>query len=113
MNYDPNRARSFDVADLVEVTLGCWEYRLTTTVSVRGNCQGFTNLEAAVGQLYEKPEVVQERNTRNEGGFAVLYVVLTNDKGDMLEIEDEDDRQEEWLKDLVVGLRIVGQEELK
>jgi len=82
----------------VEITLMQWDYSAKFTVDVGGNCTGLTVIDCAVENLYgtllgEKP-------------FA--SVALTRPDGDTLECSDDDERDDDWLKDMVVKAEIVG-----
>lgn len=98
--YDPNWRWG---QQEVEITLMVWGYSATHTVQIGGNCHGLTVLEAAVDELTEQlyKDIPEELSLR---------VLLTDPEGNTLLCEDDDGRTNEWLKDMVVSLRIVGYE---
>lgn len=100
-NYDPNIAWA---KQLVRVTLMQWDYRATVETVVGGNCQGFEIFECAIGNAYDGLP------TRKYDGDEYPHVVLTRADGDTLECEDEELTGEDWLKRMVVGIEIIGQE---
>lgn len=81
----------------VEIVLMQWGYSEKFTVDVGGNCTGFDVLGTAIGNLYSKlPET-------DGSPFVTLK------KGDdTLICHDEEERDEDWLKDMVVSCQIVG-----
>ena len=84
----------------VEIVLKQWAYSVTHTVKIGGNCRGFSVLDAAVRRLYDAlaGEVDDGEPAR---------VVLTSADGDTLLCEDDDEREEDWLKDMAVSARVV------
>lgn len=86
----------------VEIVLKQWDYSKTITVSVGGNCTGFDVLEAAAGRIYD------DLPKRYYGDEEYAYVVLERADGGTLECNDEEGRDEDWIKDMIVSARIVG-----
>jgi hypothetical protein len=95
-NYSPNTRWG---QQHVEVTFKMWTYSATRTVTVGGNCLGFTVLEAAVSQIYD--------DLRSKGGD-MATIILTDPAGKEMEAQDDEDKEDEWLKAMVVSLRIVA-----
>lgn len=86
----------------VEVTLMQWGYSKKFTVDIGGNCTGFDVLESAAGRIYDAlPK-------KDYGEDEVAFVVLDRPDGDTLECTDDESRDEDWLKDMIVSLQIVG-----
>jgi Family of unknown function (DUF5406) len=94
--YSPNTQWGKQV---VEIILKAWGYSATFTEEVGGNCLGFDVIECAIVNLYDR--LVDD-------GAEPTKVVLTNSSGDELLCEDDEDREEEWLKKMVVSARIVA-----
>jgi len=82
---------------IVEVILKLWSYSKTYTVKVGGNCHGMDVLDTAIDLVLDSMLGDDQR----------LKVVLTNPNGDTLEVEDEEDRGELWLRDMIVSLRLL------
>lgn len=100
-NYDPNICNGF-AYHTVEVVLGKWDYKATHVVRVGGNCSGLDVMECAVGNLYYKlPE-------EWFGGETLVTVVLTNNAGEELLCQDDDGLGEDWLREMVIGVRVIG-----
>ena len=99
VNYDPNLTMCGRMAvQEVRLKLQMWHYTAEMTVEVGGNCKGFDVMEAAVENAYEK--------LRGDAEWAT--VTLTAENGDTLECEDEEDREEDWLKRMTVGVEIIS-----
>ena len=93
MNYDPNLTCSGRMADqTVEMTFQQWEYTMTKTAVVGGNCRGLSIIECAVENLFD------------ELGGEDGEITLTNANGDTLSCE----LWETKLEDLLVGARILS-----
>lgn len=100
-NYDPNDATDMRTVHVVEMTFQQWDYRTTRTARVGGNVTGLSdNLECALSNLYDELA----------DGLSVPCLKLLNEAGDTLDCEDDEDRQDEWLKDLLVKAEIVAVE---
>ncbi|EBB0848972.1 DUF5406 domain-containing protein [Salmonella enterica] len=84
-DFDPNMvACGRAVKQTVRLTFGCWRYRGTFEVEVRGNITGLDAIRYAVELLYESlPSVV---------------------------VTDDDLRGEEWLADMLVSAEIIRYE---
>ena len=98
MNYDPNMTSSGRMAkQTVRLTFGCWDYRKTVETVVGGNCTGFNVIDTAVGRVYE--ELPEERGA--------VYIVL--ERGDdTLYCDADEERGEEWLRDMLIAAEIVA-----
>jgi hypothetical protein len=94
-NYNPNIRWG---KQHVEIVLMQWDYKKSFTVDIGGNCIGFDVIEAAVERIYDGLP-------SDELG---PFVILTNSAGDDLECQDEEGREDEWIKDMVVSAQIVG-----
>ena len=93
----------------VEVVFQLWAHRVTHVVQVGGNCRGLTILENAVDQVLDKLwEEADVRVKKGETHEPVLRMILIDRTGTELETEDDEQREEEWLKDMVVSAKIVG-----
>lgn len=84
----------------VEVVLMQWDYSTTYKVDIGGNCTGFGVLEAAVDRIYDSLMEIEDE---------VPTLILKKKGGKTLRCTaDDDERQEDWIKDMVVSVRIVG-----
>lgn len=102
MNYDPNLTCSGSMAkQTVRLTFGMWEYRKTLETEVGGNCTGLTVIDCAVGNIYDNlPE--------NHYGAASMEMDAMDKSGDTLLCEDDEERGEEWLKDMLISAEITA-----
>lgn len=102
MDYDPNLVLCGRHADQrVKLTFGNWDYRAEFTVTVGGNCRGLTVIESAVGMVYDRLPV-------SRGKWQLAELILTRVNGDRLSCEDDADKGEEWLKDMLIGAEIIS-----
>lgn len=100
MNYDPNMVSSGRKAkQVVRLTFGAWEYRVSIDKTIAGNTLGLAVIESTVDFIYNGLFSKKE-------GYATLYML--NQSGDELSISDDDGRGEEWLKDLLISAEIVS-----
>jgi len=83
----------------VELVLMQWAYSFKIVIDVGGNCTGMSVLETAIGTLYN-------RLLPKDGGPA--KVLLKDRKGNRLWCTDDEGRDDDWLKDMVVSARIVA-----
>lgn len=98
MNYDPNLCYSGRMAkQTVRLTFGVWEYRATMDVQIGGNCRGWTVIDTAVDAAFEKLP-----------GGDYPRIVLTKADGSELECSDDEDRCEDWLKDMLISAEILS-----
>lgn len=106
MDYDPNLTNSGRMAkQTVRLTFGLWEYRKSFEVEVGGNCTGLTVIDAAVGK------VLEELPTAAWGDDEVSVIVLdktVDGELDQLEVEDEELKYDDWLKDMLIAAEIVA-----
>jgi hypothetical protein len=100
-NYDPNLRWA---KQRVRLTLKQWDYTATLITTVHGNCHGFEIFESAISNALE------ELPTRTRSGVTLPYVVLAGEEGESLECEDDEDRREDWLGEMVVAIEIIEQE---
>jgi hypothetical protein len=99
-NYDPNLRWA---KQHVRLTLKQRDYTATLDTTVHGNCRGFEIFESAIGNAFE------ELPTRTRSGVTLPYVVLAGEEGESLECEDDEDRREDWLGEMVVAIEIIEQ----
>lgn len=85
----------------VEVTLMQWGYTKKFTVDVGGNCIGMDVIEGAISLVYDSLPT-DPRDSE------MAVTVLTNKDGDTLECQDEEGRGEDWVREMVVSVQIVG-----
>lgn len=98
MNYDPNLCNSGNMAkQRVRLTFGLWEYRKVIEIEQGGNCKGLTVIEAAVENVYAELE-----------GGDTPRIELVSADGSTLECEDDEDRGEDWLQDMLIAAEIVS-----
>ena len=77
-----------------------WEFRAERTVEVGGNCTGLSVIESAIDRVLEELEQHGERMTPE--------IILTSPSGDQLECSDDDERWDEWLKDMLISAEIIA-----
>lgn len=75
------------------LTFRLWDYAAQHTVTVGGNCLAMDNLDCALGRLYDSLPL-----TRDD----IPQIVLTNDSGDELLCEDDENEQTDWLMAMLV-----------
>lgn len=102
MNYDPNLTNSGRMADqTVKLTFALWEYRVEMEAIVGGNCTGLDVIRTAVSNAYDK--------LPTRGPDEIASIVLTKPgTEDTMESADEDDKQEDWLADMLIKAEIVS-----
>ena len=93
--YDPNELMGM-TTQTVRLTFQVWEHQVDKVVSVGGNCSGFSVIESAVCNLFDKLD------TQNRLGDLVPFIDING-----CTCFDEDEREEEWLKDMLVSAAIV------
>lgn len=99
MNYDPNMVMCGRIAkQVVRLTFGLWDYRAEMTETVGGNCTGFTVVEAAIKNVYEKLL----------GDHEYASITLTKPDGDTLFCDEDVTTGYEWLKAMLVSAEIVS-----
>ncbi len=99
MNYDPNFTLCGRMAkQTVRLTFGQWQYRGTFDVTVMGNISGLSVIESAIERLYES--LPYDKDPFGNGVYArIMLGELIND--------DEDQREEEWLSDMLISAEII------
>jgi len=101
MNYDPNLTNSGRMAtQTVKLEFQLWESKAYYEIKVGGNCTGLTVIDCAVSNLYDKLPSLYENAD-------LPYILLEDEKGNTLETADEDEKGEDWLKDMLVKAEIV------
>lgn len=98
MNYDPNFTLWPNGKQTVRLTFGQWQYRGTFDVTVEGNISGLSVIESAIERLYES--LPYDKDPFGNGVYArIMLGELIND--------DEDQREEEWLSDMLISAEII------
>lgn len=105
-DFDPNMvAGGRAVKQTVRLTFGCWRYRGTFEVEVRGDITGLDAIRYAVELLYESlPSVVVDDDDQ-ECDMEMATIEL-----DGITCDDDDLRGEEWLADMLVSAEIIRYE---
>jgi hypothetical protein len=105
MNYDPNLARDM-AKQTVRLTFGVWRYRTAIEVLVGGNCLGHRVIECAVGSAYEDLPTKTYRDGKKK--VKAAFIDLKAPNGDIIQCEDDDNKEEDWLKDMLISAEIVS-----
>lgn len=107
INYDHNMVFCGRMArQTVRLTFGMWDYRAEKETTVGGNCLGLEVIETAVENVYDRlPE--------DKHGYEVKEIILKNDAGNELLCRDDEDRDYDWLKDMLIKAEIIKIEEEK
>ena len=99
MNYDPNMTNSGRMAkQTVKMTFQQWGYTADMIEIVGGNCSGMDVIDCAVENAYES---LQEDR-------GCPYIILTDAEGNTLQCEDDEDKGEYWLKEMLVKAEITA-----
>lgn len=99
MNYDPNMTNSGRMAkQTVRLTFQQWEYTAEIEQVVGGNCTGLSVIDCAVENAYDQLDT--DRN--------IPFISMTAPGGEVLQCDDDEDRGEDWLKDMLVRAEIVS-----
>jgi hypothetical protein len=80
------------------LTFRCWGYTAQHDVTVGGNCLAMDNLGCALGRLYDRLPLSRDD---------VSQLLLTDDKGDTLLCEDDEDGDEQWLLEMLVCAELI------
>ena len=97
--YDPNLVLSGRSAtQTVRLTFQQWEYTVTEEVSVGGSCGGMSVMETALEYVYDRLPV-------DDHGYASL--VMKDANQNELTVDDDDDGQYDWLRDMLVKVEII------
>ncbi|HGG6756621.1 TPA: DUF5406 family protein [Salmonella enterica subsp. enterica serovar Java] len=106
-DFDPNMVVcGGGVKQTVRLTFGCWRYRGTFEVEVRGNVTGLEAIRCAVESLYESlPSVVVTDDDDRECNMEMATIEL-----DGIICDDDDLRGEKWLADMLVSAEIIRYE---
>lgn len=99
INFNPNLNYNGHCADkTVCLTFGSWEFRLSKTVIIGGNCSGLENIEAAIGRVYDEA---------CEAGNGRPRITMTRARdGEILLCDDDEEQGEDWLKDMLISAEI-------
>lgn len=95
--YDPNIYWS---KQEVEVTLMRWDYSAKIKVETGGNVKGWDIIKSAIEQIYD---ILSEKT-------GVGAVTLTNPGGATLLCEDDEEREDDWVREMIVSAVIISQE---
>ncbi|MBH3440482.1 DUF5406 family protein [Pseudomonas luteola] len=107
MDYDPNLVYCGRMAkQTVRLTFGQWKYRKTIELEVGGNCTGFDVIDAAVGSAYTQLE--QRGIYGSDETYAVIFLDSQDGSGDQLEVQDDEDEYEDWLKKMLISAEIIS-----
>ena len=99
--YDPNiRWAKHEV----EITYQSWEYAAVATVSVRGNCKGFSIIESALSMHADKLYEDQGENTE----LTLTRTAADGSGQDTLHCSPDGEDIEQWLAEMCVGVRIIS-----
>lgn len=79
----------------VKLTFAMWEYKVTVETEVRGNCTGLSVIEHAVSCIYEELR-----------RYEIPFIELHKENGDTLTCEDDEDKGDDWLKDMLIAAEI-------
>ena len=104
MNYDPNLTTCGNMAtQTVKLMFALWEHRAEMTVQVRGNCTGLSVIESAVSIAYDQ----LEQEDCDGMGTMIAKLILIDPAGEHLESSDQDERGEDWLKQMLIAAEII------
>ena len=92
----------------VEVDLQRGSSKVTLTKKVGGNACGFSVVEAAVGAVYEDAPVYDYPEDDGAYPGQACYLAMKDADGDEVKVFDADEEEDEWVKAMVVGVRITG-----
>jgi hypothetical protein len=109
-NFDPNLGRGF-AKKTVRVTLGAWDYRRVIDVEMCGNTFGLDVIESSCRAVWEDLPTLLDPFTGEDSGVARLTMTRPAEDGDgedTLTIDDDDERGDEWIADMVVSAEIVS-----
>ncbi|MCY1697169.1 DUF5406 family protein [Lelliottia sp. SL45] len=100
IDFDPNFTLcGREAKQVVRLTFGQWQYRGSFNITVCGNITGLSIIKYAVENLYES--LPYREDPFGEGGYASIQL------GD-LSVEDEDQREDEWLADMLIRAEIIS-----
>lgn len=101
MNYDPNlflcgqRARQE-----IHLTFAIWQYRAERTFVLYSNISGLDAIKCAVIEIFE--------SLPGFGHLDIPRIVLTDENGDTMICDDEEDEGEDWLFKMLIKAEIVA-----
>lgn len=78
-----------------------WGYRAEHTATVRGHVMGMNSLQAALSQFHDRLSV---------DDLIPANMVLTDAAGDTLLVDDDEQREEDWLAEMLVAAEIISVE---
>lgn len=100
-NYDPNIRMG---RHKIKITLQCWDYVGHVIHEIGGNCKGLNILMEADFTYRDFEDCENDCNLQfHDDGYEVFTVVLKNENGDTLEIQ-EDGR---GMNDMIVAVEIL------
>jgi hypothetical protein len=100
-NIDPNFSKGRGAVYTVRLTFGLWEYRTKMEVDIIGNIKGIDVIDFAVERAFDLLPV-----NGSENDYICKYIILTDNKGDTLECNDEFE-EDYWLKNMLVAAEII------
>lgn len=100
ITYDPNKTWH---PQTVRLTLAQWRYKKEIEITVGGNCFGFTVMESAVSSAFDHLDI------RTAFGREIAFVELVDDEGDTLLCHDDEGKEEDWFRSMIVAVEIIGQ----
>lgn len=98
--YSPNIRSSALHKQTVELVLMQWWYKAVYQVEIKTNLTGVALLDAAIESLYFD-EIAPADDDK------VASITLSDADGGELICDDDDLREEDWLKEMVISARIV------
>ncbi len=113
-SYDPSAAKSMDTVHVVELTFMSWDHKAVHTARVGGNCPGVPEcIDVAIDQIIDKLPTRLKNEDGSEYDCPPTLVLADETGENMLLIDENADPEkyfEDLLKEVLVGVRIVGLE---
>lgn len=104
-NNDPNiRWRKTKLS----LTFMLWDYSKTFEVEANGHAYGLSAIDLAIDTIYD-----DMLEWTDYGDVEVPQIVLVNPKGEELLVEDDEEKGEDFLKNMLVKAEILSIEEFK
>lgn len=97
--YPIEQIRNGGASQKVKLTFCIDEYQATYFVLVGGNCTGASILNAAISNLYDSLDEA------NDDG---VCLVLKNPQCETKLVYDEDELEEQFLEELLIGFEIIS-----
>ena len=80
------------------LTFRLWAYGGQFDAKVGGNCPAFTSLDCALSNFYD---------SLPESRFGAKQLTLTRADGDTLLCEDDEEREDDWLMEMLVCAELI------